>query len=255
MCRFRFSVWCFVGLMIFILLLLLVPLIRAQVIGTVFNFAWFGYERHLLPGDIRSLSLPVHGVGMHFIKSGMVLEEAVNICTRHFRGGCIHGVVMEHVLGLQDRTPVTLFELCRSLVDEATSDDFHYFQCVHAVGHVFMMESESPITAVTKCSIFLSAYQSACASGVFMQYAVVDPMVSHAHHRKGSHTVAPLPCDMVADPLFRKACFISEGFYRHYFPNMNDFDRSYVYCAEFGGDEASWCKQGVDLMREEIINP
>lgn len=227
---------------------------RAYVARAFFDAAWFGYEQHVIPGDFRALSHFVHEAGMRLGDARIPFTEALSLCSRGFRGGCLHGVVMERAMALPDQTPESLRALCGSLVDETTADDFQYFQCVHAAGHVLMMEHAEPEDAVSECSVFVPAYRNACASGVFMQYMTAAPVSSGEHHHAVWHESTTLPCDRV-DTQYREACFTSEGFYRHYFPGQDDFVESESHCDTFDMEEAGWCRSGVDQAREQIRNP
>jgi hypothetical protein len=215
---------------------------RAAIIRTSFNTAWWGYEHHLLPGDFRTMSNMVHTSGSYLIRSGLSLNYVLHACTRYFRGGCLHGAVMEYASALPEISPESIHSLCGSLVDEQTSDDFEYFQCVHGAGHVLMIQNNNLTETLKGCSLYFTAYQDACASGVFMEYSV-------PHHERHDHSRSSLPCDSL--PLmWQRGCYRSEGFYRHYMPNANDFEASYAYCDSL--EKTEWCREGVDRAKKEL---
>lgn len=169
--------------------------------------------------DTRAFSDPLHDLGRTFVRVGMPLSDAVASCPSLMKYACIHGAIMEYAKR-ENREPSDALETCNFLKEKRV----RYTNCVHGIGHYLFMKSTSLHESLNICDALDEASQSACSSGVFMEYA----LSTHGGHR---HMLAyrELPCADLAD-RYRSTCYASAGSYRQYRQGFETFEESRTYC-------------------------
>lgn len=188
--------------------------------------------------DRRGMSDTVHEIGMHLGSHITNLNEALRYCSSEWIGGCLHGVVMAHVLEQQLTIPQVL-TLCDKL-DSAQQS----LECWHGAGHALWMSQkfshlQQAIDACKRPDVLV--YQS-CASGVLMEYSKgTDRPHDHSHSvPMGITNSQPLPCHTLSTED-QQLCYASQASYLLYYPDSSLSD-ALKYCEETAQKNVESCR-------------
>ena len=203
----------------------------------VFDVIWKLLENSGISEDARIFSPIIHDVGMLLIEKKIPLTQAISYCSFTFRGGCLHGVVMEHIDGMGSDVDVrTLVKKCDSLIafQDKNNDDI-FSNCTHALGHEFAAKTKGSLNNILLLCDTVPVYvRDSCLYGVFMEY-------SKGGSGEGFHSEKPvgrkeLPCRDL-DKSFKRVCYASSGFYRQYEIDTEPFEATYRFCMKDVPDE------------------
>lgn len=216
------------------------------------NTVFTGFYQLVRSGDLavdaRIFSDPAHQAGMTLLQQGVDFDQALIWCGDRFKGACRHGVVMEYAdTYLSGEISSQNFVLCD---DMPTTE----LDCIHGLGHsiVSHTSSQSLEDALLVCGELLdSSAQSACASGVLMEYSTGE-MGLGRHSHEPVYTL-PLPCKkLTADSDYWGAiCYASAGSYRQYYPNQESWSDSFAYCDSI--KSISFSKVCHDAVYERLL--
>lgn len=180
--------------------------------------------------DARMFSEPAHQVGMTMVQQGVDFPQALVWCGNSFKGACRHGVTMEYadMYFTQREITVDNFVIC-NIVPVAKLD------CMHGLGHSIIAHTSSLVLedALAVCAELVdNSAESACASGVFMEYSTGE--IGQGQHSHEPVYSIPLPCtQLITDSDFLAGvCYASVGSYRQYYPNQEPWSETLAYCAD-----------------------
>ncbi len=169
--------------------------------------------------DLRHLSDPMHALGHGLVRLGIPFEHAMRLCPAFLKYGCAHGAIMQHIES-ESLEISAAFATCDDLEDNRTL----YRNCIHGAGHIaYLAQKLPPEKGVHICHQFESDTAHACASGVFMEYA----LSMHAHDSQSHYR--QLPCKRI-EWQYQETCYASEGSYRQYQPGIESFAETFAYC-------------------------
>lgn len=198
--------------------------------------------RHEKPIDLRLLSEFSHHAGMVLASKQLNLSEAAQACGSSFKGGCLHGFVMDR---LDDETfdpdqITTMNDYCIPLKKSGQMNSF-YMNCLHGVGHEFWAKGHTDLNhALAFCdNLVRKDYKYACWSGVIMEYSKTG--TSTGHHSHAMTADKDVPCQGL-DAKYQQICYTSQGSYRQYYPGKENIEVTYKYCASVPSGYTISCK-------------
>lgn len=211
--------------------------------GKIMDAFWELAQNGEFAGDPRIFSDIVHIVGRTLVQNNVPVKKALVWCGLSFKQGCIHGAVIEY---LDREYPAevnagTVFEWCRQTVRFNTPV---YLNCLHGAGQALMAHNQLPIEALLNlCESFLpTSAQSACTSGMFMEYSK-----GANHHSDQPHATVgsqDLPCERLEEK-YKPVCYVSAGSYRQYNPGQEEFNKSYNFCFSAPPEYVDDCLLGL----------
>lgn len=193
--------------------------------------------------DRRSLSDSIHDVGMSLAHLYTDPILAMKACSYEWYGGCIHGIVMEYL----DDNPLkvnSLLNACEVIQDRQQSLD-----CLHGIGHIYWAQNKQlNLNDILKMCPIAPNQQSACASGIFMEFSKYDTSdaKTHSHKRVGSRR---LPCESV-DLEYIDTCHLAEASYQVYYPEQS-IKEAFSYCDSIS-EELRYACYGVVRQRLDL---
>jgi hypothetical protein len=201
------------------------PRATGTLLSNVFGHAR-EYRRRV---DLRPLSETAHFAGMELAALPLTLPQALSDCGYAFKAACMHGFVMER-LDYKRVSPAELVHSFLAFCLPVQSNSGYYENCLHGVGHELWARTHLSLSGTLALCEALhgEADQSACWSGVLMEYSKGDR--AKGHH---SHTPAGkrnLPCTALA-PRFQQVCTYAEASYRQYVRGWESPSTTYERCA------------------------
>ena len=145
-------------------------------------------------------------------------------CTEIFQSGCYHGVIQAYFEDVRAVDTSAANGLCSAFRSPA-ADQWLRFQCVHGMGHGFMMVYDHDLPrALAGCDLLSEGWdRESCYGGAFMENVVNAtaphhaPNVLHSHVAAHHHNAAPpfkaldpsdlqYPCSIMAQ-RYLVACY------------------------------------------------
>ncbi len=207
----------------------------------LFDTIWKLKREGKIQTDMRTFSPIVHDVGMSFVEQKIPLQKALDYCPRTFRGGCLHGVIMEYIDDVFASIDGKAWkDLCSQFGAE---DTFLLQNCSHALGHEFAAKTKQSLAGVlSECEVLSQELMQSCYYGVFMEY-------SKGEAGKGSHSESPvgkyeLDCKSLLRDM-KNLCYTSSGFYLVYEADIVPWEEAYLYCDNDKEEYESDCRRGV----------
>jgi len=153
------------------------------------------------------------------------LSQAFAHCNAQCSSGCYHGT-MEQLLTETSDLEAAIPTLCQQGTRE-DEDRYTSFQCLHGLGHGFMIHLQHELFAsLEHCDLLpTESSQASCYGGVFM-----ENIVAHDHHPSKYLQKADLhyPCTAVHE-RYKAACYfgITDWFVKQ---NGFDFQQAFAEC-------------------------
>lgn len=216
------------------------PELTKEIFDTIWNLAKEGK----VANDMRLFSPILHEAGMLFVEDAFSLNHGIQLCTLAFRGGCIHGVIMEFIdnkyTGI---SPRKMMQECNALANENGESVSILKNCVHALGHEFAAKSVRDLNSTLfLCEYMPTLYRDDCLYGVLMEY-------SKGAVRNGRHSENPVgkhdPNCLLIDNKFKNVCYLSLGFYRQYEAESESWEKTYRFCEQTPNKYKEDCVLGV----------
>jgi hypothetical protein len=199
-----------------------------QATGTLLSYVFVHAREYRRRADLRPLSETAHFAGMELAALPLTLPQALSDCGYAFKAACMHGFVMER-LDYKRVSPTELVHSFLSFCLPVQSNTGYYENCLHGVGHELWARTHLSLggTLALCDAVHGEADQSACWSGVLMEY-------SKGERAKGHHSHTPagkrnLPCTSLA-PRFQQTCTYAEASYRQYVRGWEPPSTTYERC-------------------------
>ncbi len=211
----------------------------------LFDTIWKLLGNGGLPDDARIFSPIVHDVGMLLAMKGISIEDSLRVCGLSFRGGCIHGIFMETIdRNYKKVEPDDLIKECTSLRGRNTPNNSSFIKnCIHGVGHELVANVTGSLNdTLLLCNNMPSAFVDQCVYGVFMEYSKGETRIGH--HSEKPVGKKEYNC-LLVDNSFKKACYISVGFYKQYEVDSEPWEHTYRFCENFSSKDREDCFNGV----------
>jgi hypothetical protein len=220
-------------------------------IKSLFNTLWDIGTKGELSYDMRLFSPIIHDVGMQLVETGTPLERAISLCPLSFRGGCVHGVIMEY---LDDKEGEKKYDWSHNICEPFKNNLLIYKNCFHALGHEFTAKTKGTLNDVLSlCDSVPHIYQVDCHYGVLMEF-------SKGETGTGRHLETPVGkvesnCENLKNE-FKVPCSISIGFYAQYEADSEPLQNTYEKCLKLPDQERRYCFQGISsaLLFSQAMN-
>jgi len=133
-----------------------------------------------------------HAIGIAAGRAGRGdVGRAFASCTEIYQSGCYHGVIQAYFEDVRAGDTSAANRLCSSF-RSPSADQWLRFQCVHGMGHGFMMVYDHDLPrALGGCDLLSEAWdRESCYGGVFMENVVNATAPQHSAHVLHSHAAA-----------------------------------------------------------------
>lgn len=177
---------------------------------------------------------------MHLVETNTPLAEAISLCPLSFRGGCIHGVIMEYLDTVQSENISTW---PKTVCEPFKKTSIVYKNCFHALGHEFAAKSKENLNGMLLlCKNVPSGYRSDCLYGVLMEF-------SKGESGSGRHLEIPVgkytpSCEPLEED-FKITCYTSVGFYGQYEADGESLETTYKKCELLPEIYKQYCFEGI----------
>jgi hypothetical protein len=138
--------------------------------------------------------------------------------------------------------------ICKPIADKYGPYSFNHFNCVHGLGHGFMMiEDENLFDALSSCDAMDGSWkQDSCFGGVFMQNVmnVQGPEGTTIANYKYLKSDQPMyPCTAVAEK-YKGQCYLMQTSFALELENY-DFGKVFKLCSQIESEHIETCYQSL----------
>jgi hypothetical protein len=168
--------------------------------------------------------------------------------------GYYHGVVERSASRFSvDTIPKQTNQFCNGVEGKARYS-FDYFNCVHGLGHGFMLVAKNNLfDALDLCANFTGDWEKqSCYGGVFMENVMLDNREHHTDYLKPNDLL--YPCNAV-DERYKLQCYLMQTSYA-LTKNGRDFGKLFDLCERADKGYEDTCAQSIgrDASGQSVSN-